>query len=275
MGTVHLKEEKFDITQSGEMQLLIKVTAERISYAISNQKDNRLVVLYESSIKTTIENSISELLKENDYLRSSFAEVKVSVQTSRFTLIPALYYTSDNLNGYEKLVQVNEQTTTFVTNINQGSIKCVFALEQAVVNAILQEFPKASFFCQAEPLIESSLKTAANLNQLTLQFNDNSFEACYTSAGKFIFYNLYAITNADDLNYFLLMIMQQLTIDARNTSIVLAGNIVHNDENFKRIEKYFENIIFSDFAELVNYPTAFDQLPKHKHYSLLSLGLCE
>lgn len=275
LGTVHLKEEKFDTTQYGEMQLLIKITGEHISYAITNQKDNQLVILYESSIKTSVDETINQLLNENSYLHASFAVVKVSAQTSRFILLPALYYTSDNLSGYEKLIQANEQTTTFVTNVHQGNIKCIFALEQVIVNSILQTFPQARFFCQAEPLVESSLKITAGLNQLILQFNANSFEVCFISDGKFVFNNLYNITNADDLNYFLLMIMKQLTIDAKSVVIVLAGSIVRDDENFKRIEKYFENITFANIEKLITKSSAFDQLSEHQHYSLLSLGLCE
>ena len=274
-GTLHLKEEKFDTSQFGEMQLLIKITDEHISYAITNQRDNQLIVLYESSVKASIGETINELLNKNGYLNSSFAVVKVSVLTSRFILLPTLYYTSDNMSGYEKLIQANEQTTTFVTNVHQSNIKCVFVLEQGLVNSIVQKFPQARFFCQAEPLVESSLKVTVGLNQLILQLNDNTFEICYIRDGKFAFNNLYDIANADDLNYFLLMIIKQLTIDAKNVPIVLAGSIVRDDENFKRIEKYFENITFADIDKLVTKSAAFDQLSGHKHYSLLSLGLCE
>lgn len=275
-GTVHLKDEKFNAAQTREMQLLIKIAPQRISYALINGKDNKLLVLYDSPIKSPIEETLNALLLENEYLRSTFSGIKISVQTSNFTFIPAQYYTRDNLHGYEKIVQANEGTKTFVSSINADGIKCITALELNVISPLISDFSEARFFSQAEPLIEAGLRKSVSATQkLVLQFNDDSFEACVTAEDKLVFYNLYAINNADDFNYYLLMIMQQLVIDTTNTSVIVAGNIGLDDENFKRIQKYFESIQFADCGEITNFSSDFDQLQKHKLYSLISLMLCE
>ena len=57
-GIVHLKDERFDSTQTREMQLLIKITPQRISYAIINGIDNSLVVLYDSPVKDSIDRAL-------------------------------------------------------------------------------------------------------------------------------------------------------------------------------------------------------------------------
>ena len=274
-GTVHLKDEKFNPAQSREMQLLIKVGSDRMSYAIVNERDNRLMVLYDSALTQSVEDAIGDLLSENDYIRSSFSKIKVAVQTLNFTFIPQQYYTRDDLPGYEKIIQAQEETKTFVSDVNDHSVKSVVALELKTIAPLISAFSEVKLMSQAEPVIEGNLKTRElKSKRLFLQFNSDSFEACLCNEDKFIFYNVFSTGNADDFNYYLLMLMEQLSIDGAGTSAILAGNISANDELHNRVAKYFQHVRFADCSELTALSPVFDDLPKHRHFSLISLLLC-
>jgi hypothetical protein len=275
-GIVYLKDERFDSAQTREMQLLIKITPQRISYAIINDIDNSLVVLYDSPVKDSIDAALDNLLRTNSELKSSFAKVKVSVHTPHFTLLPAQYFTITDLPEYEKLIQARGDTKTFVTSINKDSIKCIIALKIKDTAPITSAFPDVRLFSQVEPLAEMGLRLRdTNAHKLVLHFNDQSFEACLISDEKLVFNNIYAIKNADDFNYYLLMIREQLAIDTKNTSVILAGNIESAKDHYKRVEKYFKDVRFADSTEIVNFSRAFDKISKHRHFSLLGLSLCE
>lgn len=274
-GIVHLKDEKFDTSQ-GDMQLLIKITPRRISYAIINAKENSLVVLHDSPIKDSIENSLNDISRDNDDFQLTFTAVKASVHTSNFTLIPTKYFTFDNMPEYEKLVQANGKSKTFISPINSDTIKCIKALNVQTTTPIINTLSNVRLFSQIEPLVEMGLKMAdTNPNKLILQFGGDFFEACLISDEKLILYNLYQIKNSDDFNYYLLMIMEQLSINTKNTSVILAGNIEHRDENHNRVGKYFGDVRFADCTEIIKFSNVFDQSSKHRHLSLLGLLLCE
>ncbi|MBC7913998.1 MAG: DUF3822 family protein [Pyrinomonadaceae bacterium] len=275
-GIFHLKDEKFDTGESRDMQLLIRIAPKRISYAIVSQKDNRLLVLYDAPVHKGIEDSLNELLQENNYLKSAFAAVKVSVETLNFTLIPIQYYTKDDLPGYEKLVQAHEGTKTFISTINTDAIKCVIALELEVTAPFISAFSQLKLMSQVNSLVEGAMKiTSKNTSKLVLQFNYGSFEASYSVDEKLVISNLFTIANADDFNYFLLMLMQQLNIDASKTSVFLAGDIEEGDVYFTRVEKYFNDINFAEGSKIVSFPAEFNQEQTHKYFSLLSLKVCE
>lgn len=276
LGIVQLQDEGFNISQTAEMILLIKIAPKRISYAIINERDNRLLVLYDAPLTKSIKDTIDDLFSEKEYLQAGFSRTKVSVQTSRFTFIPTKYFINEDLAVYEKLILADESTKTYLSTID-GSFgtECIVALERTSIEKIEGTFSDVRIFSQAEPLIKGSLRTQnSTLPKLILQFNYDSFEAYYTTEGQFIFYNLFIVENADDFNYFLINIIQQLSIEPENTAIILSGNIVIDDENYKRIEKYFADIRFADSSKITNYSPAFNQLPKHLHFSLLSLLLC-
>lgn len=275
-GTLHLKDEKFNPAQSREMELLIKITPKRISYAIVSDRENSLLLLYDAPIAQSVEDDLSDLLINNDYLRLPFAKIKASVQTLNFTFIPLQYYTRDNMSGYEQIIQASDDTKTFVSTINAESVNCVIALEMNTIAPLIGAFSLLRLLSQAEPLIQGGLKVKSALrDKLVLQFNEDSFEVYAHIADKFVLYNLYAFENAEDFNYYLILVMQQLAIDADKTSIILAGDITTEDANYKRIEKYFSNISFADSSEFTTFSTHFNSIPKHKYFSLISLLLCE
>lgn len=274
-GILHLKDENFNIAESREMQLLIKVASQRISYAIVSQKDNRLLVLYDAHISQSIETELHEISRTNTYLRSAFASVKMSVETSNFTLIPAPYFSKDDLPGYEKLAQANEGTKTFISTINSDAIKCVAALELEVTAPFISLFSQIQLFSQVNSLVEGGLKLAGDTSsRLVLQFNSASFEAFYSLDGKLLFYNLFPVTNADDFNYYLLSLIKQLNIECEKTSVHVAGDILEADDYYTRIEKYFEDIHFAHSSKLIS-SLDFKELKPYKYFSLLSLRLCE
>src|SRR5688572_29509099 len=127
--TIHLTDEKFNSGLSKEMRLFIKVGVDRISYAIINDRENRLAGLYDGAVTDSVENTLTKLFEQNSYMSTTFAAVNVSIQTPHYTFIPAQYYTRDNMQGYEKLAQANEGTKTIVSTINGDTIKCVMAFE--------------------------------------------------------------------------------------------------------------------------------------------------
>ena len=275
-GILHLKDDRFDTARSREMQLLIRVAPKRISYAIVNEKENRLLVLYDSSTSVNIEDTLYDLTTEYEYLRSTFSRIKVSVQTTNFTLIPLQYYTINDLAAYEQVIHAHEETKTFITTVFQGGINCISALEMASIAPLIGAFSEVKLLSQAEPLIEGSFKIdGLNTHKLVLQFNEESFEAYLGTADKLLFYNLFTIENADDFNYFLLNILQQMEIEPSEISVTLCGYIDSGDANYRRVEKYFTDIQFADSTILTTFSPTFEQLPKHQYYSLLSLILCE
>jgi hypothetical protein len=163
-----------------------------------------------------------------------------------------------------------------ISTINAESINCVSAPDLQTITPFTSSFTEVRLFSQVEPFIEGGLKMGETKRyKLVLQFNEESFEAYLSADEKLLFYNIFSIENADDFNYFLLNIMQQFAVDPHETSVILSGIVAAGDANYKRIEKYFGEISFADSSQFTLYPTAFEQLPKHQHFSLISLLLCE
>src|SRR4051794_39656934 len=100
----HLIDPDFQTTDAGQSDLLIRITSSRFSYAVVDQSKDQLKVLFDASYRGGIESLDDAFLKA--YLPDlEFSKVKIALETSKFTFIPAEMYSEINLPLYANFVQ--------------------------------------------------------------------------------------------------------------------------------------------------------------------------
>lgn len=276
VGTLHLKDKNYLPDQAGSCELLIKHNKHKLSYAIRNIQSNELYVIYDAALSGSMEETFAGLSAQNEYLNQRFEQVKVSSETFNFVFIPSELYAESSSPSFRNFVQSTKPTSTFTNTMLDGKVHTVSAVEDHVITPLKKRFPNAVVYSQAEALIESALKSFANTSGLrvVIQFNTGSFEMVIVSEGEFIFYNIFSFENADDFNYYLLLIKQQFELQ-QDTPVLLAGEIEKYSELYRRIARYFQHIRFSDSTSMIKHPDSFKLLPSHQFFSLLSMSLCE
>lgn len=276
VGTLHLKDKNYQPEQAGSCELLIKHNKHKLSYAIRNIQSNELYVIYDAALSGSMEDTLTGLTAQNEYLNQRFEQVKVSFETFNFVFIPTELYAESSSSSFNNFVQSTKPTSTFTNTMLEGKVHAISAVEDSVVAPLKKRFPNAIVYSQAEALIESALKSSAGAGGLKviIQFNSGSFEMVIVSDGEFVFYNIFSFENADDFNYYLLLIKQQFELQT-DTPVLLAGEIEKYSELYRRISRYFQHIRFSDSTAMIKHPDSLKLLPSHQFFSLLSMSLCE
>ena len=67
---------------------------------------------------------------------------------------------------------------------------------------------------------------------------------------------------------------EQLKLSSENIEVTLFGEISKNDENYKILYDYIQNITFGKSPQGVSFPNEFKNLAKHQYYGLFSQVLC-
>ncbi|WP_407430265.1 DUF3822 family protein [Arcticibacter sp.] len=276
VGTLHLKDKNYLPEQAGSCELLIKHSKHKLSYAIRNIQSNELYVIYDAALSGSMEEAFAGLAAQHAYLNESFGRVKVSSETFNFVFIPAELYAESSSSSFKNFVQSTKPTSTLTNAMLEGKIFAISAVEDSVIAPLKKRFKHAVVYSQAEPLIESALKAFPDASGMRtfIQFNTDSFEMVIVSDGEFVFYNIFSFENADDFNYYLLLVKQQFDLQP-NTPVLLAGEIEKYSELYKRIARYFQYIRFCDSTSVVKHPDSFKLLPSHQFFSLLSMSVCE
>jgi hypothetical protein len=272
---IHLTEQNFQSQHSGKCNLLIRISNQRLSYAIVDQGNDQLKVLFDSPVKKDPD-AIKILMQQDHFLKFHFHKIKISVETSKFTFIPKEVYAEPDVDSYALFIHPGTQSDVLVKDIRSAKVKNIVAIDKHLKEFLTVFFTRPNIFNQANPLIESALKVYRNANTtLLLQFNAGSFEALILENSCFKYYNLFSIDSPDELNYFLLAIIQELELKNTETQTVLCGDISEHDESYRRVQKYFSNISFADSNKLIRHSEIFNEVPAHQFFSLIGLNICE
>lgn len=273
-GKIHLTDPGFQQQHSGKCDLLLKITPSRVSYAVIDQGQDQIKVLFDDEIVSGLSN-LKQLFLNEPLFNSHFHKVKISVETCKFTFIPASLYNEANLTDYAQFIE-GVISNLFVSDIRGPQVKNIFAVDEGIRNLLIEKFSGHKLTSSAAPLIDAVMKFYAESESLLfLHFNSGSFEAVILQGKKLQLYNVFQIETVDDFNYFLLLLLEKLAVKPQDIIPVISGNITVLDENYSRMQKYFQHIKFADSGLLINKSDILKQIPPHRFFSLIALNLCE
>lgn len=272
-------DEQFNPQNVGDCHLLIHLDTTSYSYAIIDKKQDRLNVLAKNYFPEDTSaysdlNRLEILIAENEFINLDFEKVKVSLQTQAFTFVPLELYSQADLPQYGKFMGAQPDSVLINTTINPLGIKNISAVDPDIENALQKSFVDPLIVSQANPFIAGihDLKKKGNAGELFLNFSHDHFEAAVIRGNMLEFYNLFEITNSDEVNYYILNLINELSIN-REHLVTISGDIDRQAEHFTRLQKYFDKISFAEM--IVGREGAFKDFEPHQFFCLLSLDLCE
>lgn len=272
-NSILLVDPEFDPNTAPDCNLLLKITADSFSYAIIDKTNNQLKAVYDQQECTNIAQNLSAKLKNDSYLNLAFKEIKVAVYTENSILIPNDIFDAQNLDQYAKFFTEEQSDNLYVRPFADFGFTSIFTLHQFIDEALTDALMSCRLFDEISPVL--ALIQDKTVRSLVLDFTASSFHAVLTEGEKLLFRNSYAIENAEEFNYYLLFIINQLGINTAKTAVALSGIIHLEDANYQCIEKYFHTIKFnSPLSDQVDHKI-LDDMPAHYYSSLLALDICE
>lgn len=266
-----LLDPQFDPNTAPECNLLIKITNDSFSYAIINQESRRLKAIFDEQECADISHTLNTKLKNDPYLKYPFKDVKVSLTASDSVAVPNELYQEKHIPFYLNFMSAGEPDRIHVKQNPHFNFTSVFGLQPALENSLNSAFDQPVKFDLSSPV----LTLAAGVNKgLVLDFTALSFTAVYVNEGQLVLKNTYEVENAEEFNYYLLLILKQLNTEDSQIPVYLSGIINEGDSRHKVIQKYFRNIEF----KLPQNPSVdckiLDDMPAYYYSSLLAIDLC-
>ena len=278
----YLSDDEVQSQLAAKCNLLVHIGLETFQYAVIDAARDQIKVLAEFEIPEL--NGPSDLIKEienlpesNKLFKYSFNKIKVSFDTFNYTFVPSELYIKEDEDLYGKFVKPLQDSVLLVNHIPSADIKNVGVIDSEMNAAINRIFYNPRIFNQASSFVEGIRKIAAQekKSSLFIDVHGKHIQTGVLENSQLAFYNIFECINSDEFNYYLLSIIEQLSIEPEETKIILSGNVSEGDEIYQRVQKYFNIITFADTRHLVKYPEKFVLVPPHHYFSLFSLDLCE
>ena len=261
-----LVDPNFKADASANCHLLLKITNDSFSYAIVSKDTEEIHVIFDKQGCDDVQKELKSAFETDRYLSFNYAAVKAAIHTSNFIFIPDEWLDNENLAVYSKYLGTDAKIYT--KHNDDLGFNTIFCLDENV-KAHLPE--KTNVFPQSEPLMVLFSHLADE--SLLIDFTAVSFNVLYIKDKKVVFQNHYESENAEEFNYFLLLMIEQLGLtDA--VPVYIQGIINEDDEHYNTLLKYFNQLYFFFPAGKQNSELLAD-MPKHYFSGLLALDLCE
>ena len=280
---LHLVDDTLNYQTASNCDLLIHLGNGRFQYAVIDRDRDELkaIVDYQLAEIGNLHAMISEVEKLpecNREFKYPYHRIKLSFNSFKYTFIPEELFETDKQQEYSKFINPSASDLILMNKISATPIRNIFGVNSSLNNKLNKLFHKPRIYNQASAFIEGITKTCPdrNTNTLFIDFQANQIQIAYLKKTKLEFYNLFECLHADEFNYFLLNTIETLNLDLRLIKIILSGDMqAENDENYKRVAKYFETPIFADNRAIVSHLESFQNISFHTYFSLLSLNECE
>lgn len=269
-NSILLKDHAFDPSTASSCNLLIKIGIDSFSYAITNHSTQRVVSLYDEQECDINSLNFDALFEKNELLNLPYQQVQIAIYSEDAISIPNELFDENSIALHSKLIKNN----TFIHQFQQKyfDFTTIFGLAKPLQIAINNQLNNVKIY----PHYAGLLALAENIKNasLFLDFSANSFTALFVKDGKVIFQKCYETVNKEELNYFILLLISQLSIDTNEVTIQLSGIIHADDHKYQTLQKYFSKIEFVKLTTELNVELLED-MPAHYYTNLLALTQCE
>ncbi|SDH69392.1 Protein of unknown function [Pedobacter terrae] len=260
-----LVDPNFKADASANCHLLLKITNDSFSYAVISKDTGEIKIIFDKQGCDDVQKELKAAFTTDNYLSLNYGAVKAAIHTANFIFIPDEWFDGENLTVYAQYLGSNTKVYT-KHNENLG-FNTVFCLNDDL-KANLPE--QTDLFPQSEPLMVLFNELADE--SLLIDFTAVSFNVLYLKDKKVVFQNHYESENAEEFNYFLLLMIEQLGLND-TIPVYLQGIINEDDEHYNCLLKYFNQLYFFLPAGKKHSELLAD-MPKHYFSGLLALDLC-
>lgn len=261
-----LIDPNFKADTSVNCHLLLKITNDSLSYAVVSKDSEEINLIFDKQGCTDVVKDLKIAFETDRYLTLNYNSIKVAVHTASFVFIPDEWFDADNLSVYSKYL--GSEGKIYSKHNEALGFNTIFSLD----NNIEQHLPEvANIYPQSAPLLAVSNHLADYA--LLIDFTSVSFNILYLKDKKVQFQNHYQSETAEEFNYFLLLIIEQLDLK-ETVPVYLQGIINEDDDYYNCLLKYFNQLYFFLPTKKQNSELLAD-MPKHYFSGLLALDLCE
>jgi hypothetical protein len=277
-------DKSFKESQTRNYSLIIQLYSNGLDFTVYNIERNKYVG-FESFRFEDIESIaqlpsyIGKILNHRASFAFPYANVVLLFQNRYSTLIPKPLFIEENKNLYLGFNQPFKEDSRIVfdTLKNNDAVN-VYYIPNLVVEKAKDFWPNVKILHYSTALIESLSVTHKNRTDnktIFLNVRNNSFDQVHFKDNKLNYHNTFEFITKEDFIYFILVTLEQLSLNPEEAKIVISGNIDKTDRNYNMINQYIKNYSFIGRNDNFTYSYILDELMLHRYFTLFNAIQCE
>jgi len=255
------------------LDLYIKLADREMAYGLYDPKFSSFIALKSFPLSTP--DDLRDIV--NHEFTKTYRSSRIIIENNQSALFP------ENLFDRNKAKDIFSFTTPFnateetlyIDHLKTSGMLNVFKISNLLKEIITPYFPQAKITHYATALLSGLMVNSNDETEFTAHVNPDFFHIAITKNNKLIFCNSFEYETIEDILYYILASYEHFELSPKTQPLKLYGAINRFDELKDLLNTY---IMFTELGERpanFAFDKAFDQLPEHLYFPLLSLPLCE
>lgn len=265
---VSITDPSFSKENSTGYQLIIASQPEKITLALHQIAENKFTALQE--MKAGSSNEIQKELAKLPYHKMELANVLAAYATPLVSLFPE---SIAETKKHKELLGLNHKLTEskiYSDHIPGTGITQLYQPNEDILSAVKSTFPQAktSHFSTGLLSVLSAINKSSNKNSAYLYLHHEKFQVIIFQSGKLIFSNWFDFTTKEDVLYYLLYSLEQLSLHTDTTSLRVMGNISRSSDLYIELGKYFSEHSIQKAPAEMKFTAPLQKLELHKWFGV-------
>ncbi len=284
--TVTVRSNTFDPSQTNGSVLCMEVGRDRFRILVQNAR-RQVCVLEDYTFPSLLDDHLligllPDLIREHPLLSASpWQSIRVAVNSSTFTLVPAPLFRKEYAGSYLTLMRGGDllphEFAHCCAHPDEGFLS-VFSLEHPVADFFAEMYPlqPIAFVQQTDGLLLATASLARHTlmpDQVWLYFEDEFVTIIYRHQQTLRYCNRVGYRNAQDLTYYVLYVLDELKLLPQTTAVNLYGEITPFADTYTELVRFLPNLTFGSLPPNLNAVAEFAELPDHRYLALYGLSL--
>lgn len=281
----------FDQSQTKNYNLSIRLNPDGLSFSVFSLSHKKYIAVESvyfpdslpaqgSSLATSLYlDLVARVIDEKPWLLQKFNHKCVVYSTRRYTLVPEPLFNNSLAEEYLYFAHKKVEDEKILTcRINSAESQLVFGIETKIFKELHTWFPEMQLLPHLAALIESvvpAFKHTELSDPVFLNINNKQLDIIILKGNRLAFANSFEWRSSSDIVYFLLFVLDQLSLNPGKVPLFLLGETETGDEHYQLIYKYVRNVEFLKRTESYTRTYAMEVVKSHKYFDLLNPALCE
>jgi len=269
-NSILLLDPSFDPKDATNCSLLVNLGVDYFSYAIVDEITGKVIAIFDEQECINVAGKFAERSKTDSYLSLPYQDIKIAIYTPNVIAVPNELYADTAIATHTQFFNELQHTEVKVQKQASFGYTAVFNFPKPTLN-VATSLANPKIFHQYAGLVQ----IATGLDDtLLFDFSAGSFTILCLKQEQIIFQYTYQIENIEEFNYYLLFIINQLTINTAQMHVLLSGIINDGDARHLCLLKYFNSVNFLTVDGDLN-ANILEEMPAHYYVNLLALHKCE
>ncbi|MEI7980355.1 MAG: DUF3822 family protein [Bacteroidota bacterium] len=287
---VNKLDESFNIQETRNYGLSMVFSETSFSYSILDFRRNKYLGIQQvkrndrvplhgtPAAKTTFDDFLRSAFNAMPWLKNQYKTIRIAYEAKKSTLIPAQLYEAKERDHYLPFGFTEDpDEKTFSDHLVPLDIQHVFTIPVSILHSIKVHYPPVNIVHFSSVIIESiwlNYKNRINSSKVFLHIRENRFDLMIFDGRQMSYFNSFPFQNKEDICYYLIFALEQLSHNPENIPLVLLGHIEKNSPIFELLYKYVRHIEFARRNDAFKYSHALNQFPPHFFFPLLNFQAC-